>query len=573
MRVEVARNSHGFCYEIVPEPDDTIVGRVEFGDRPNPMVELVELAYRVELPDNAIQPHPDLHAAAIWSVLRPYIGHRLVLPFGVSSSFSNSMRRQIGVEIPVVDRKLAPRRPASKDQAGLLYSGGMDSACASLVLPPDMVHMALARIPRAGIPLTGIPGTSPEQVDLLGICADTAALGRKVVVFRDDHEALTRPYPTWHSNIALLPALYLADTYQMSVVETGDVLNAFAFPGYHADSTSWKFSANQVGMDRRDKHQQVTGLFQTLYGLKTLGLRPGGCVMGLTEVGTARLVARSPLRGRTYSCYRPVPDEASERYCYACDKCFRKVLLSHVVEDREVPSTLFEQFLSQPHLAAIFARPFPDWHDIWFYIFQKIRCDHPFVQRMQAQARLGPDMSWMERWYSPAKDLIPPTYREHVVQRILDQLEPMTAQELVAIEHLKIPPLPVLEPVSTGFVLTTGQTTTPPPSDLPPEITARNGVVIDIEEEGGENRYRFEIGPAQEGMIAYIRGRHLALTHQPCKIDHEFHVVVAALYRVMRKVESIAGETEDKEWNRLIQVVLEQARTSCRYKVSVAPWI
>jgi len=579
MRVEVAKQDREFRYRIIADPDDSTVGRVEFGDRKNPTVELAELEYRVELPAGAIDPHPDLHAAAIFSVLRPYVTHRLVLPFAVSKPFASSMRQRTGVEIPLVDQRVEPRSAAANGEAGLLYSGGMDSACASLVLPSDMVHLVLARIPRPDILAAAGARATSEQVDLLAVCDDTSALGRRLAIVRDDHEGLTRPYPTWHSNITLLPVLYLADTYRLSVVETGDVLNAFAFSGYHAGFTTWTFSVNSAvfsaeGLNdtRPQASQAQPGLFETMFGNSALGLGFGRSIMGLTEVGTAIVVSRSPLRGKTFSCYRPVAPGSKDRYCLQCDKCFRKLLLSHVVEDREVPAVLFEQFLSQPHLAPIFSRPILDWHDVWYYLFQKMRCDHPFVHRMQIEARKGPDMSWMERWYSPAGNLISPVYRESVVRAILERVEPMTTGEIAALEHFDVPPLPVMEAGPGRVAVTTGETTGSVPPIPSPAMAVRRGVVISIEEQGGERAFRFQIGPVREDAKVYIRGTHLGLTYQPCTIDHAFHVVVASLYRVMRTVEARPVETADEEWKRLVDGALERARTSCQYLVSVSPW-
>ena len=123
--------------------------------------------------------------------------------------------------------------------------------------------------------------------------------------------------------------------------------------------------------------------------LPVVGLHRAESIGGLSEVATSIIVNKSPYRGKSFSCYYP----SDGSFCMRCDKCFKKLLLRYIADDQEVPESLIDHFLSFPYLARIFSRPYLDWHHVWFYVFQKLRCQHWFVQELQRQARMGPDLS------------------------------------------------------------------------------------------------------------------------------------------------------------------------------------
>jgi hypothetical protein len=117
--------------------------------------------------------------------------------------------------------------------------------------------------------------------------------------------------------------------------------------------------------------------------------------------------------------------------------------LDYAFDNKEVPSDLFEHFLQYPYLAAIFRRTFLDWHHVWYYVFQKIRCRHPLVAELARQARKGPDLSLLEKWYPGFADSCDASHRDEVVQNILKHLAPMSADEQARLESLDLPPLEV----------------------------------------------------------------------------------------------------------------------------------
>jgi hypothetical protein len=430
MKVDVYFDKCTFHYKFSLEEDDK-GGRVE---RLVPVAEkykfiqLVGDEYQVTVPPVFTEIHPDLHATAIWMVLAPFVSTRMTLPFPVSTVFANKMKKNFGITFTNVDLQIARRKRTSSNRPFLLFSGGMDSAAASLVMPSDTVHLFLDRIPHYGIS----PNDREILIDLVFPRKAGQILqkqGKDLFIVKDDHETLYRPYPTWHSDMSLLPALYLADSLNLSIKDTGSVLGGIFVLGYYGDD---------LNVDNFSYGQKVKQTIEISSLDNILGFRRSTCIAGLSEVCTAMIVNKSPFKGKTSSCYYPSDDFA----CMRCDKCFRKVvLMNYIIKDEKVPSELIDHFLSFPQIAEIFRKNYLDWHHEWFYVFQKIKSDHPFIAEMHRQAVEGPDLSFLEKWYPRSKNLISAAYRNTVEKNINNYVGTMSKKEIKLFENLRLPPL------------------------------------------------------------------------------------------------------------------------------------
>ena len=308
------------------------------------------------------------------------------------------------------------------------------STAASVLMPPATHLLLLDRLARRR------PGDGGDAlIDLSrqrGACGAVAAAGRQVHITADDHERLYLPYPIWHSNMTVLAALSMADSLGLRTLDTGEVFDAKYFGGYHrGKAAGWRMRPER---DRaRPRPPGFSALRDGFGFLKAVGLGLADCVGGLSEVATAKIVAESRYRDKSYSCYYP----SEEPFCFRCDKCFKKLLLRHVAEKTEVPKELFERFLSVPRLAALFDAPYLDWHHVWFYLFQKIRCRHWFALELQRQAREGPDLSALEKWYPKAVGDMEPDYADAVLENIGKRVRTMTPAEMELLENCEVPPL------------------------------------------------------------------------------------------------------------------------------------
>lgn len=436
MRVHVERRRRSLHYRLHLDRDDREESLRDFKDSPSPFL-LVGREYRMDLPPCFREIHPDAHALAVWYTLRPLISSRLELPFAASPELAGWLLKNHGVRLARVDERQAPRRAPETVAPALLFSGGMDSVAASILMPRGSHHIVLGRIPRVR------PGDSPDVlIDLAPVraaCAAVAAGGAPVHATADDHEALFSPYPMWHSDMARLPALYLADSLGLSALDSGEVLDATYFGGYHAGARRWRMKVDAGGPPEPSAAPRpASSRAQDFWGI--VGLRRVNSICGLSEVATTKIVSASRYRGKSFSCYYP-PGPGAEAFCMRCDKCFKKLILRHIAEGTEVPEALFAHFLSIPYLAGIFARPYFDWHHVWYYAFQRMRCRHWFARELQKQARQGPDLSVLEKWYPRAAREMEPAYAAQVQDRIARSVKAMSLAEMRRLERLQVPPL------------------------------------------------------------------------------------------------------------------------------------
>lgn len=457
MRVELSARDDALRYEIHVEPDDHEDGRSMLR-RADPRVRLARREFRVVLPEGADSVHPDLHATALWLILQPFLGSRLRLPFAISAACAESLAGRFGVDVGPVDATLVPRRVPDAPPPALVFSGGADSTATSLVLPADTQHLFLDRIPV--LPRGTDSTTLVALVQQRRLCERLRDDGRAVVVHRDDHETIYEPYPYPHTNMTILPALYHADRLGLYTLDMGAVMADRYFEGYALGAAAaWRFRKDEgePAADapeaplppapaspeaRTERAPTSEGCAPRASGalddhLAVLGLRMAKSALGLSEVATARIVHRSAYRGATYSCFQ----KSYQSVCMECDKCFRKLLLGYVFDDREVPAALVEHFLTRPRLARFLDREYLDFHDVWFYLFQRIRTTHPVARALRAQAEAGPDVGMLAHWYPPAARHVPLRYRDEVVRNLTALAGAMSPDEVARLEALALPPL------------------------------------------------------------------------------------------------------------------------------------
>ncbi len=463
VKVDCTFAESAFQYRITLDDDDRVEARRGFRGVVEDPIRLVGSQYRVELPVQAREPHPDLHATAIAYVLGPFIGTRLELPFGVSPEFAAMLLETAGVVVGNVDGGLSHRTPPAHPRPALLFSGGADSVAASLLLPPETVTLFLDRIPR-GPERPGPPRSLVEMTEARAMCRLLQRHDRDVVMLHEDHEALLEPYPTWHSEMSRLLPLYLADTFSVGVFETGDVLEVFGLGGYHDGSaTQWVFRPRRgvvdgpatslpsegdsmEGRSASGAAEARPGNWWALDKLRGLGLEKVRSIGGLSEIATAKIVNRSAYRHRAASCYFHADSRwLDSSFCLSCDKCFRKLLLSFVDDGTECPAEIFDNFLRQPHLRQALRKTYLDWHHVYYYAFQRPKCRHPLALELQRQAEQGPDLSLLERWYPPASAKIPAAYREATLSRIRSAVGEMSEAEVTRLDGLCVPPLVIPE--------------------------------------------------------------------------------------------------------------------------------
>jgi hypothetical protein len=578
MHVDVAEEPRGFRYTVRAEEGDPRRAERQFTSITERDVELVGHEYRVELPEAFSGIHPDVHAYAIWLALRPFVARSLTLPFAVSEPFATVMQRGPGVTLTRVDPALAPRTPPPEPRSALLFSGGTDSVAVAFVEPEGVPLLFLDRIAE----VTPAQRAAGELIDLApqrAVCDRLREQGRTVHQTRDDHERLFAPYPIWHSEMSTLVGLYMADSLGLHYLDTGDVLDVFAFRGYHqGELARYAFeplrAASEWGPIDAQAFAAGPATADVRGNLPVLGLRMAGSAVGLSEVCTATIVHRTPLRRQAFSCYF----DEGRSYCLRCDKCFKKLLLDHVVGDEDVPPELFESFLRQRHLAAIFARPYFDWHHVWYYLFQKMRCDHWFVRALQEQARQGPDLALLGRWYPPAADAIPEPLREAIVANIARFVDPMSDDEVRQLESLVVPPL-VAPPLPAGWFEEPARSPGPahaaatsaaPGAALTSGDPPRGLRVVFRDRLGRYPDLTFFVAPGAEGAPAFRRIGALRLLHAPCRPGKVFGMCGDALVAAMHLAGALPDADTLPRWRAAVTAAVARTPLPRRFDVETA---
>jgi len=534
MRVEVDQDAARFVYHIEPDADDPReLLHTDSGGRET--MRLVGDRWEVQLPAEFTRIHPDMHAAAIWLTLEPFVGSRLALPFGVSPAWARHAATTAGVAFPNVDPSLSPRPRPPGHRAGLLFSGGFDSLASSLLLPDDAVCLQTARIPRDTPEWPALKAhVEAHMAGKALLRGRVAATGRRVYPLFEDHEILYRPYPKWHSGqrVAQLASLYLADSLGLSIVEWGDILGNVLGLGFRFDRPSrWSFERARVRLDATPEEQAAVRL-GTHFGERgdyaVLGLTKGSSVAPLSTVGTALVVHRSVHRGEALPCDLAYPDqpptwgvEPVALYCMRCNRCFQKLLLDHVIRDQELPARLIDHFLRFPDVAADFRPAIVDWHHIWIYVFQRLRCDHPFVRILQRQARQAPDLALLEKWCPAIEHAVPQQpYARAVRDRALRYVALMTEAEA---EELAAWDLPPFDPSEFAEYLSAASTPAAPPEqrrEARPEGLRTRPDTLALRFRDATGRlpdHVFYVGRAEPGEPVFRREGELGVAHDRCE--------------------------------------------------------
>jgi hypothetical protein len=592
MRVDVSRDERRFVYRLEPDADDPRETPLSAAGLADPL-RLVGDRWEVHLPPEFTEIHPDLHAAAIWLTLEPFVGARLTLPFGVSPAWAAHAAAGAGVAFPNVDPTLEPRRQPPGHRAGLLFSGGFDSLTASLLLPDDAVCLQTTRIPRDAGDWPGALREVEAHMATKALLRErVAATGRRVIPLFEDHEALFRPYPRWHSgaHCAQLPALYLADSLGLAVVEWGDILGNILDLAFRFDRPAeWRFDRARRRCESTPE-EAAAAVYGTRFGergeLALLGLTKGSSIAALSTVATALVVHRSVHRGEALPCDYAYPNdlptwgiEPVALYCMRCDRCFQKLLLHHVFRDEPMPARLVDHFLRFPDLAAIFSRPVLDWHHVWLYAFQRVRCDHPFVRALQRQARAAPDLALFEKWCPLVEGLVPQQpYAAAVRARALGYVAEMTDDEQAALPELRLPPLDLseLQPfLADGAARAAdaadraGAAAAPPGRAPRPEGLRERPGTLALRFRDAAGRlpdHVFYLGPARDGDPLFRRHGAVGVAHEACPHTKAFDVLA-------RFVDAAAGALPHPEAPRepALLRAFQRTRLPMRFHLEVTP--
>jgi len=422
MRVSWRQRGDRLEFQFNPEPGD---------DPARGAVPMFRHHFRVEMPSgwDADRTHPDLLATAAFLAARPFVGEGIRFPVGISERLARALPTPAGPVDPGLDARPLP----GQGVPALAYSGGIDSTAALVLLPPaaEAVHL-LRQTPR----LLAAGGSArrflvarrrrlhlkyrPEAA--LYAVEGIRRMGRTALVVPCDIEFLNLPigFPVDIANA--VPALLLADLRGYDSIAFGTVME----------------SAYSVGRARFADYRKRQHFLQYGPVLEAIGMPLHQVTAGISEVGTTRIVSASPYAPVAQSCVRGQPGQP----CLNCYKCFRKTLLAAAVAGDEIDPALADRLARIPEAQAQMRRPWMKHENVLAYATRHYRGGHRVLRLLRRRVR-GDSLRvrWMERWYPPAGELLPPHRRAEATEAIGRALLPMRPGQQALAEAWNLGPV------------------------------------------------------------------------------------------------------------------------------------
>ncbi len=377
--------------------------------------------------------HPDLLAAALLSVVLPFIGESIEMPQPVSAAFAEVVCDAFAVEITSVSSQLRTRQPGRRP--GLAFSGGVDSTAAMLLMPEESAFVFTERLAHPHVS-GGFRYCDPALARRF--CGILRAQGRDVYLAGTDHEHIIKPYPDWVTWMGVAsPLILMADALDLDSLWFGSTLGSWYLPEWNG--------IHYFPGDPDAPWQRV---------LSAVGLPIARPVSGVSEVGTASIVHKSPYHAMTTSCAQGSEGQP----CLICTKCLRKLLIDAVITGCHLPRGVWHRFSEVESTRQLFrAGPIIHGYIEFMYLFQRLPPipDLYFSRVQQAMRRVSPDMAFMEHWYPRSLQEIPEKYRTAYLLRKSTYLQDYSPAEVQQLESWDVSPPFHLPPPGLRETVTT----------------------------------------------------------------------------------------------------------------------
>jgi hypothetical protein len=188
--------------------------------------------------------------------------------------------------------------------------------------------------------------------------------------------------------------------------------------------------------------------------MAAVGLPLARPVGGVSEIGTTAIVSSSPYDQISTWCANG-PDGQP---CMSCHKCFRKALISSVVNDTLLDKKTWQYFASLPVLQDHFSNG--EMIEIEnAYCFKKLPpIPNLFFARIQRAIQATyPDVDFVERWYPRSLEHIPAQYRDFFVQQKNKYLQDYNKEDIYQLENWRHKPLVLPPPGLAEIIITRSQ--------------------------------------------------------------------------------------------------------------------
>lgn len=393
MKVEYSLRDNILKFQFISEEDDPLKYR-------NAKMVKNTCEFKLPIDWNINMVHPDVLALSIILIIYPFTGRKIILPIGVSIQFHDYFKYNTKKEVLPINYDLAPRKVQQNAIPALAYSGGVDSTAALALLPNTTVSIFLDRI----IPNNANTLYNKEAAHFA--CKSLKELGRSVYMIETDLEYVREPvgFPVDVANT--VPALLLSDYIGLDSIAFG-LTSTYAYPIFNPKFQEY---TSRLHYKRWGKLFEIVGM---PFNLVTVGI---------TEIGTTKIVMNSPYYSFTQSCMRG----KAKQPCMNCYKCFRKKLIELVLQKRQLKDELLDKWFKIGEVKKVLLKLTPKHELIFMYITAHYNGNNKLMNLLKKRTRGDVvDANWLEKWYEPSLELVCEKYREHVRNKILKYFEIM----------------------------------------------------------------------------------------------------------------------------------------------------
>ena len=346
--------------------------------------------------------HNDLIALSVILMINPFVGEDLNLKFPISKKFKEDVSKVISrYTINSSPGEITPLEKIEDGHPGLAFSAGADSSAALAVMPKDVRLVFMNR------PLQ--TGSVYDSSAALEICDRLSESGFFTSIIETDLEYLREPvgFPTDLAHA--VPALLSSRQLKLDSIAFGTVLESAFGIGHE------KFVNYSNGAHYR--------FFSNLFSAVEIDI----CLptIGISEVGTAIIGELSVTGNLQQSCIRGKLFQP----CYRCWKCFRKELLNYSLGYNLSPPNFEEMLRSKEVQYKLSEYPISHENVITFSMQRGIFNGFPSLRVVNSKLDMNNDLTFLEKWYSPSIDFVPPKYRFFIRDKILSFLIPMRYED------------------------------------------------------------------------------------------------------------------------------------------------
>lgn len=356
--------------------------------------------------------HPDLILLTTLLAIKPFTHKTLEININPSQLMVDACKIHLSLNI-VCSKPLSSQRKKPKDgNPGLAFSGGSDSIAALSIMPKNTVCIFLQRSSKGAVK------SLYKDDAAIHSCKLVRKSGYSVEAIQTSLEYVRNPvgFPLDWSNST--PIILLSDHFKINSINFGMVLES----SYGIGHTKYSDLRN------RNIYKNWSPLFDVANIPISLP------TAGLSEVITQKIACTTAKNWDAQSCVRG----AVNLPCMKCFKCFRKVLLDSEVGSAKLQANHFQIAKNSKEVARrLLERPIHH-ENVLAYSLRNTKTNDPIgkilIEKIASLLKLNNNLNILEKFYSPAANLIDPSIREFVLSKISEVSQSTNFKEIDEIE-------------------------------------------------------------------------------------------------------------------------------------------